>query len=128
MQFAKRLYLIAGIYGLLGLLPQYFLEERVGRDLPPPVTHPEYFYGFIGVAVAWQVAFLIISRDPVRYRMLMLPTILEKASFGLAVIALFAIGRVNGVMLAPAAVDLLLGALFAVSFVRTGAAPGTPPA
>ena len=79
---------IAGIYGLAVLLPQYFMEERLGRDFPPPLNHPEHFYGFIGVATAWQVAFLIISRDPARYRLMMIPGMLEKASFGLAAIVL----------------------------------------
>ena len=68
MIFARRVFLIAGIYGLLVLLPLYFMEARIGRDQPPAITHPEYFYGFLGVAVSWQVAFLVISRDPVRFR------------------------------------------------------------
>jgi hypothetical protein len=32
------------------------------------------------VALAWQVAFLIIARDVQRYRLFMLPAILEKLS------------------------------------------------
>jgi len=40
MTFARRLFLIAGIYGLIVLLPLYFLEEKTGRDYPPPITHP----------------------------------------------------------------------------------------
>jgi hypothetical protein len=79
--FPRRLFRLAGIYGLLVMLPQYFLERRIGVDRPPPITHPEYFYGFIGVAVAWQFVFLIIAADPIRYRALMLPAILEKATF-----------------------------------------------
>jgi hypothetical protein len=81
MTFATRVFLIAGIYGLLVLLPQYFLEGKHGRDFPPPITHPEYYYGFVGVALAWQIAFFIISRDPVRYRPIMIAAIAEKASF-----------------------------------------------
>jgi hypothetical protein len=34
------------------LLPLYFLEENQGTDFPPPLAHPEHFYGFIGVALA----------------------------------------------------------------------------
>lgn len=41
-------------------------------------------YGFIGVAAAWQVAFLLIAQDPLRYRLLILPGILEKLGFGVA--------------------------------------------
>ena len=68
MVFASRTFFIAGIYGLLALVPMYFLEGRIGRDYPPPINHPEHFYGFLGVAVAWQAAFLVIGRDPVRFR------------------------------------------------------------
>jgi hypothetical protein len=60
------------------LVPQFFLEERIGRDFPPPITHPEHFYGFIGVALSWQVAFLIIAYDVRRYRLMILPAALEK--------------------------------------------------
>ena len=31
MKFAKIVFLVAGIYGLIVLLPAYFLEERRGR-------------------------------------------------------------------------------------------------
>jgi hypothetical protein len=40
MVFARRVFLIAGIYGLLVLLPLSFMEGRIGRDQPPPITHP----------------------------------------------------------------------------------------
>src|SRR3954447_2834760 len=93
MVFARRTFLIAGVYGLVVLLPMYFLGGRIGRDSPPPITHPEFFYGFLGVAVAWQFAFLIIARDPVRHRPLMVPAVQEKASFGLPAVALWLGGR-----------------------------------
>lgn len=125
MKFAQRVYQIAGIYGLVALLPMYFMEDRTGRDFPPAITHPEYYYGFIGVAVAWQVAFLIMSRDPVRYRLLMIPSVIEKFSFGIAVVVMFGFGRVNELMLAAAVVDMVLGTLFVVSYVKTGAGAGS---
>jgi hypothetical protein len=121
--FARRVFLIAGIYGLLVLVPQYFLEGKTGVDFPPPITHPEYFYGFIGVAVAWQLAFLVIARDPVRYRLLMLPAIVEKAAFGFATVALYAQGRLHTQMLAAGLIDLTLGTLFALSYVKTPDSP-----
>jgi len=119
MKFAKRLFLIAGIYGLLALLPQYFLEEQMGRDYPPPITHPEYYYGFIGVAVAWQVAFLILSRDPARFRPLMIPAVLEKLGFGIVAVILYSQQRLSTFMLAGGVVDLILAALFVVAYVKT---------
>jgi len=39
------------------------LEYYIGEQDPPPITHPEFFYGFVGVAVAWQMLFLLMSRD-----------------------------------------------------------------
>jgi len=122
VNFAKRVFLVAGIYGLIVLVPQYFLEARTGRDFPPPITHPEYYYGFIGVAVAWQIVFLLISRDPARYRPIMLVAIVEKASFGLPAMALYAGGRLSGQMLAAGIIDLVLGALFAMAYTRTSPA------
>ena len=123
MIFARHVFLIAGVYGLMVLLPMYFLEGRIGRDTPPSITHPEFFYGFLGVAVAWQTAFLVIARDPVRFRPLMLPAVLEKAGFGLPAIALWLGGRLAAQMLAAGLIDLTLGILFVVAFLRTAPSP-----
>jgi hypothetical protein len=126
MVFAGRTFLIAGIYGLVALLPMYFLEGRIGRDTPPPITHPECFYGFLGVAVAWQAAFLVIGRDPVQFRPLMLPAVLEKATFGMAAVALWLSGRLAAPMLIAGLIDLALGALFVVAYLKTQGSPAVP--
>lgn len=42
MKFAKRVFLAAGIYGLIVMLPFYFLENKIGCDFPPAITHPEH--------------------------------------------------------------------------------------
>jgi hypothetical protein len=118
--FARRVFTIAGIYGLIVMLPQYFLEDMTGRLYPPAITHPEYYYGFIGVVVAWQVAFLIIGRDPIRYRPLMIPSILEKAGFAFAAIPLYLLGRLSVQLLGAALIDMTLGVLFVISYIRTG--------
>ena len=123
VRFARRAFLVAGVYGLLVMLPQYFLERRIGRDDPPAITHPEYFYGFVGLAVAWQVAFLLIARDPVRHRPLMIAAVLEKLAFGVPAIALFAAGRLRGAVMAFGILDLVLGGLFLLAFLRTARAP-----
>lgn len=120
MKFARRLFNIAGIYGLLVLVPQYFMEAKNGRDYPPPITHPEYYYGFVGVAVAWQVLFLILARDPKRYRLMIIPAILEKLSFAIAAFILYAQQRLGTTMLLAASIDLLLGVLFIVAFAKLG--------
>ena len=118
-RFARRVYTVAGIYGLIVMLPQYFMEDKIGRDYPPPITHPEYFCGFIGIVLVWQIAFLVIARDPQRFRALMPVTVLEKLVFAVPVLLLWAKGRVAASVLPFAALDLILGALFLVSYFRT---------
>ena len=125
MKFAKRVFVTAGVYGLLVVLPQYFLEKKTGDDYPPPITHPEFYYGFVGVTVAFQILFLIIARDPVRYRPMMIAAILEKASFAIAVLLLYMSHRVASMMLAFGAVDAILGILFLASYLKTPAKQGS---
>ena len=119
MKFASRAFLIAGIYGLIVLIPQYFTEVKTGRDYPPAITHPEYYYGFLGVAISWQIAFLVISRDPLRYRAMMIPCILEKITFGVAVVLLFLQQRTSSMTLSFSIVDLILAAVFTLVYLRT---------
>ena len=119
MKFARRLFAIAGIYGSIGLIPQYFMEAKNGRDFPPAINHPEYFYAFLGVALAWQAMFFIIAREPVRYRLAMLPGALEKIGFGAAGAILYLQGRVATQVLALACVDLVFALLFIAAFLKT---------
>lgn len=95
------------------------MEERLGIDFPPPLTHPEHFYGFIGIALAWQFVFLIISRDVHRYRLLMLPAVLEKLAFGIPALVLLVQGRVHAVVAVVGSIDLLLAVLFTAAFIAT---------
>lgn len=118
MKFAKYTFLIAGVYGLLALLPMFLMESRYGTDDPPAITHPEFYYGFIGVAVAFQLVFLVISRDPIKYKALILPSIVEKFSFVIAIAALIIAGRVSGQIIIGAAIDAILGTLFAIAYIR----------
>ena len=113
-RFAKRVFLVAGIYGIVVLAPQYLIE----LGLPAPIARPEHFYGFIGVALSWQFVFLLIARDVQRYRPLMLAGVLEKLSFGLAVMILYAVDRVSAGVLGAGAIDLAFGALFVLAYVR----------
>jgi hypothetical protein len=121
MRFARVMFTVAGIWGLLVLTPLYFLIDRVGREYPPPVTHPDFYYGFIGVALAWQLAFLVIGRDPVRFRPLMFPAICEKAFHVVTMAVLFAQGSIQTGQFAVALPDFVLGCLFIASVVLTRA-------
>jgi hypothetical protein len=120
MKFAKIIFLVAGVWGVLLLAPLYFIFDMIGAQDPPPITHPAFFYGFAGLGLAWQVAFFIIARDPVRFRPMMIPSILEKVGYGSAVVVLYLQGRMHPQDLAFGCVDLLLAALFAAAFIGLG--------
>lgn len=118
-RFARIVFAAAGLYGLLTVTPLYWMEASIARDAPPGITHPEYYYGFIGVTVAWQLVFLLIGRDPVRYRAVMALGIVEKIAFGIPALILYAQHRLAGLVLGFGVVDLAWGALFAASYILT---------
>jgi hypothetical protein len=119
LKFAKVVFITAGIWGILDVLPLYFLFDFLGRNSPPAINHPEFYYGFARVTLAWQFVFLLIGSDPYRYRVMMLPSILEKASYVLAVAVLFVQHRLSLSMALPATTDLALGVLFIAAYMRT---------
>ena len=118
MTFSRWLFALAALYGVVALVPMYFQESMIATSHPPPLTHPEYYYGFIGVALAWQVAFVIIAAEPVRHRSLMIPAVLEKFGFGAAAVALHLEHRLSPLMLAAGCVDLLFAVLFVLAWWR----------
>lgn len=119
MRFAKVVFAMAGVYGLATLVPGYFLETLIASSDPPAITHPELFYGFVGVALAWQLLFFVIASDPRRYRPAMPVAFLEKLSFGAATVALFALHRIQPQVLGLGLIDLTLGALFLIAYAAT---------
>jgi hypothetical protein len=120
MRFARAIFGFAGIYGVIVILPMYFERAKYERMAPPVISHPELYYGFVGVGLAWQVAFLLIAAQPARYRPIMIPSVLEKLTYGIAVLVLGFQNRIASVTMAFGTVDLVLGALFVVAFVRLG--------
>ena len=121
MKFARTVYWIAAAYGFLSLVPLYFLLDKVGRDAPPAITHPEFYYGFLGVTFLWQIVFVLIAKEPFRYRSLMPVTILEKFVYTVPVVLLYLNGRVQGNIMRPSLVDPIFGVLFVMAYVRTAA-------
>jgi len=119
VRFARIVFLVAGIYGLLVLTPLYFMEDKIGRTAPPAITHPEFFYGFVGVGLAWQVLFLVLASDPVRYRAMIFPSILEKVGYGMALIVLYSQHRVALTTLAIGSGDWIFAFLFLAAYFKT---------
>jgi hypothetical protein len=119
MKFARIVFWIAGIWGFLILTPLYFMFDAIGRQDPPPITHPGFYYGFISVGLAFQVIFLFIARDPVRFRPMMIPSMVEKFGYGASLLVLYLQRRLHPSDLVFGGVDVLLGILFFVAFFRT---------
>jgi hypothetical protein len=118
--FARRVFLLAGIAGLLVIVPLFFALDYIGQQYPPAVNHPEYYYDFLAITLAWQVAFLIIARDPVRFRPLMIGGMLEKAGHITAMTTMFAAGHILLEQLITGAIlDAILLVLFVMAYQRT---------
>lgn len=96
--------------------------DRIGTQYPPAITHPDFYYGFVGVGLAWQVAFLVIASEPLRFRPMMLAAMFEKFSYVLTLGVLFAQERLSAAQAAVIAPDLVLGILFVVAFLKTSRA------
>ena len=119
MRFARSVFRVAGWWGIATVTPLYFLMEAAARQRGVPITYAHLIYGFIGVTLAWQAAFLVIATDPVRYRPLMIPCLIEKFSYVIALAVLYAQSRVLGVDALTAVPDGTLGVLFFIAYLRT---------
>jgi hypothetical protein len=119
MKFAKWLFYIAGIWGILAITPLYFIFDQIAKKDPPPVTHPLFYYGFAGVALAWQFVFLVIGSNPVRFRPLMLVGILEKLGYFIPAVILYEQHRVQVFDVGLSCGDALLAVLFLIAYLKT---------
>jgi len=119
MKFAKVVFWAAGIWGVLVLTPLFFIFDMIGRNDPPPITHPGFYYGFATVALTFQTVFIVIARDPVRFRPMMVPSVIEKFSYAVAVIMLYLQHRMRAGDLLFVGTDLILGVLFVAAFLKT---------
>jgi len=81
MKLARIVFVIAGVWGIVVVTPLYFLHDVTGQPYAAPTLYPHFFYGFLSVTMAWQIAFLVIGSNPVRFRPLMIPSIIEKAGY-----------------------------------------------
>jgi hypothetical protein len=117
-RFPRIVFLIAGIYGIGVLAPGLFTEKILGERMPPAVTHPEFYYGFFGIGLAWQVAFLIIATEPQRFRPIIPAAVLEKLTYCVACAVLLSLGRIPPIVAFGGLGDLILGILFTISYFR----------
>ena len=119
MKFAKIVFWVASIWGVLVLTPLFFMFDVIGRTDPPTITHPGFYYGFACVALVFQFVFMVIATDPMRFRPMMIVAVLEKVTYASAVITLYIQQRMHASDLVFVATDLLLGLLFVAAYFKT---------
>jgi hypothetical protein len=119
--FARIVFIAAGVWGIAVLTPIYFLVDVTGRQYARPEEYPHFFYGFLSVAMAWQIAFFMIGSNPARFRLLMIPAIVEKLGWVAGLAVLHAQGRVSPADAQALWPDLLIGLLFIAAFAKTPA-------
>lgn len=108
--FARRIYLVAAIYGFLAVPVLYFTEA--------PDPHRLLYFAFAGIALVFQGVFLVIARDPLKYAAFLPLTVFEKISFGIPALAFWSQGQAADDMALGGAVDLLFALLFAVAWFK----------
>ena len=108
MKFVRIIFALAAAWGFVALVPGLFGEAG---------PRPEYYYGFLGLALVFQLVFVMIAIDPVRFRPLIPIAVLEKLSFFMPVTLLYLQGRVPmGPVFYGAMIDGLLMLLFALAW------------
>lgn len=105
-RFGRAVFLAAGIYGLVVLLPLY-LSKPMGSG-----RERLYFYGFVGAAAATQLLYLIIATDVRRFRPTIPVGVASKLSFAMPSLLLVARGALPPSSIVFAAIDLVLAAAF----------------
>lgn len=77
------------------------------------------------MTLAWQIAFLIVASDPLRYRPIMIAAIVEKFGYVAALVLLAINHRVEGLPLAFfGGIDLAWGIVFLICYLRLSRHPG----
>jgi hypothetical protein len=108
---------LAGIWGILVLTPLFFTFDAARH-------HPQFYFGFLDVTMAWQIAFFVIASDPVRFRPMMIPAMLEKLGYVLTMPILYARSQVTGAEALTAVPDFVLLILFVVAYRKVDRARG----
>ena len=109
MKFARIVFYTAGGIGLLAIIPMYLREGTY-----------VYYASLAGLA-AWQPAFLVIGRDPARYRPIMLPAMIEKFGWVITLLIFYLRGVIPaGEFYGSTSIHGVLGVLFVVSYYRCG--------
>jgi hypothetical protein len=120
MKLARWTFRAAGVFGLIVMVPMLFAEKLIEQIMPPPVNHPEFFYGFVILNICWQILYLFLARDPIRFRLMMIPSFFAKASGPVALMGLYLQNRISSQWITTTILDGIFAMLFLVSFWVTG--------
>lgn len=118
MKFAKWVFTLGGIWGVLIIGPLFFLEGVLAKA-GGPFSHPDMYYGFVASTFAWQLVYLLIGRNPGAYRPLMLLGALGKVIYATSTWVLYAQGRLPISIPLITLPDLLLASLFVTAYLKT---------
>ena len=113
MKLTKWIFLIAGIFGLLITVPLVFAEKIMA------VQQPEFYYGFVFLDICLQIVYIIISISPIRFRPIMIPAFLAKASGTVTLSWLYLTDRVPMPWVAIGAIDGVFAVLFIIGYFST---------
>ena len=113
MKLAKWIFLIAGIFGLISTIPLVFIEKTMS------VQRPEFYYGFVFLDICLQIVYIIISISPIRFRPIMIPAFLAKASGMVTLTWLYLIDRVSSQWIAVGVIDGVFAILFIIGYFST---------
>lgn len=117
MKSVRIIFGLAAVWGFLALVPGLFGEAAFNAAMPPAISHPEFYYGFHGLALVFQLIFVMIAIDPVRYRPLIPIAILEKIAFFAPAMILYEQGRLTtGGPFLGAMIDGIWALLFALAW------------
>lgn len=124
MKFARTTYLVAGVFGLLLMIPIAYAAIFDASDTMPGLMPAGLtFYGAILQFAACQVLLLILASNPLRFRPMMIPAFLAEVVAPLNTAWLYFYGVQP--WSAVTVVFLLLAILFLVAYFRTR--PQPPP-
>ena len=119
MKIVRWIFLIAGILGLLTAIPVAYNLILNGQELLPDLYSLGLFiHIFLFQFVCWQILFFFISRDPVRYRPMMILAFFLEVSIPFNSIWLYFYGFRLWMFLTI--VSLVFALLFLIAFWMTG--------
>ncbi len=121
MRYSQIVFRIAAVWGVLVVTPLYFLYDLTARLAPPAITHPEFYYGFVGAALVWQFVYFTIGGDPVRFRPIMILAVMAKLSYFIPVVIFFLQGRLSALTFWISSADGVFAVLFLLAFSKTRA-------